>query len=71
MEKAASMRLKEYGFNTLVDCRALSLSRNASMVVIGVAIVLYFAKIKLHYRRKVLKQLSILLNGNKNAVGNA
>jgi hypothetical protein len=41
------------------------------MVVIGVAIVLYFAKIKLHYRRKVLKPLGILLNGNKNAVGNA
>jgi len=28
-------------------------------------------KIKLHERRKVLKRLGILLNGKKNAVGNA
>jgi hypothetical protein len=41
------------------------------VAVIGAAIVLYFAKIKLHEQRKVLKPLSILLNGNKNAVGDA
>jgi hypothetical protein len=41
------------------------------VAVIGAAIVLYFAKIKLHEQRKVLKRLGILLNGKKNAVGNA